>query len=260
MKKEWSGKKTAAVICGCLGAGIILLVTFYISVFQLVRGVLVLERKYGGNIASEYYEFHNEVKNNLSYQVRFEDYEEKFGDSKNSSVDIAYPVVYGKDDFTAVNKIIQKEIGKVKSYVESVAGQLGKSEEFEFDGECYVTYMDEELLSIIYVEYGYLNDEVYESYVVSVNIDMESKMALTNTQLLDIDDEFSIDFRERCEKQNGSIELLNYYSDQNITQMLTSEEHLIIFYTPLGMEVGFNYYGGWVTVTYRDYGKYQKQL
>lgn len=126
--------------------------------------------------------------------------------------------------------------------------------------ESYVTYMDEDVLSIAYVERGYLNGDYYESYVVSVNVDMDSRMMLTNSHLLDIDDEFSIEFRNRCEKQNGEIRSLDYYSDQDITEMLNSEDELILFYTPIGMEVGFNYYNGWVTVTYPDYLKYQKKF
>ena len=78
-------------------------------------------------------------------------------------------------------------------------------------------------------------------------------MAMTNTQILKIDDEFTIDFRERCEKQNGEIYGLNYYSDQDITSLMNEESTLILFYTPLGLEVGFNYPDGWVTVTYPDY-------
>ena len=66
-------------------------------------------------------------------------------------------------------------------------------------------------------------------------------------------DEFTIDFRERCEKQNGEIYGLNYYSDQDITSLMNEESTLILFYTPLGLEVGFNYPDGWVTVTYPDY-------
>ena len=100
------------------------------------------------------------------------------------------------------------------------------------------------------------------SYVVSVNIDMESKMALTNSQLLEINDQFSVDFRNRSQEQNGEISYLYNFTDQEITELLTNEESLIIFYTPLGMEVGFNYYYGygWVTVTYKDYKEYQRHF
>lgn len=83
---------------------------------------------------------------------------------------------------------------------------------------------------------------------------------LNNTDLLNINDSFSVDFRERCERQNGEIEELYYMSDQEITGYLTENDYLIIFYTPLGMEIGFNYYDGWVTVTYKDYKRYQKHL
>ena len=89
---------------------------------------------------------------------------------------------------------------------------------------------------------------------------METGMLMNNTHLLAVDDNFSVDFRKRCELQNGVIENLDYMSDQEITYYLTDSDYLIIFYTPLGMEVGFNYYDGWVTVTYRDYEKYQKKF
>ena len=81
-----------------------------------------------------------------------------------------------------------------------------------------------------------------------------------NAGILDIDDEFAIDFRKRCEEQNGEINGLNYYSDQQIREYLTNENSLIILYTPLGMEVGINYDDGWATVTYKDYEKFTKQF
>ena len=140
------------------------------------------------------------------------------------------------------------------------SGPRGILDIFVFDMESYVTYMEEDILSVIYVEYAYLDDQTYESYVVSVNIDMDSGMEMTNSQILEIDDEFSIDFRKRSEKQNGQSETMDYYTDQEITSMMNDDSTLIIFYTPLGMEVGFNYYYGWVTVTYPDYAKYQNPL
>ncbi len=215
-----------------------------------------------GQYDGEYYEFHNEIRDDLSYQVDFESYEYSVGDDGNISVEVTYPVVTGREAFDeeSINEIIQKELGEVEDYTESVKEWLTQEETFYFEAEGYVTYMDEDILSIIYKEYGYLDGEIYETYVVSVNIDMESGMMLANTQLLDIDDDFSIDFRERCEKQNGVIDNLSMFSDQEITYMLTNDSSLIIFYTPLGMEVGFNYYYGWVTVTYKDYQKFQKRF
>ena len=159
-----------------------------------------------------------------------------------------------------INKAIQKELSVIEEHVNDVAEKLSENASYLFEAECYVTYMDEDIFSMAYMEYGYLDGDRQETYVVSVNIDMDNGMVMTNTQLLDIDDEFSIDFRKRSDKQNGENELLDRYSDQNITEMMNQESTLIIFYTPLGMEVGFNHYYGWVTVTYPDYQDFQKKL
>lgn len=217
---------------------------------------------YGDGENTEYYELHDAVRDDLSYQVEFDSITELFDEQGNIYLDVVYPVIYSDEgiDLTSVNNAAQKELDALRDYLESVSEWLGEDESFYFEAECYVTYMDEEILSLAYVESGYLNGEAYENYIVSVNIDMESQMKLTNTQILNIDDDFSIEFRNRCEKQNGEIASLYSYSDQDITQLLTTEDNLIIFYTPLGMEIGFNYYYGWVTVTYPDYQQYQRKF
>ncbi len=318
MKGKWSAGKVVLLACGCIAAGIILIITFYISVFQFNKKILEANIKndryrqdyYDGsnenraydeegnrgdssadsedrssrgnerdrnareeqadgrdsygreNDNSEYYEFHDELREDLFYWGEFETYEEFFGENSNIIFTITYPIFYNNDgiDFTGVNNAVQKELNVLKDYAESVTEWVEDDDTFLFEAESYVTYMDEDVLSIAYVEHGYLNGDYHESYVVSVNIDMDSKMMLTNSQLLDIDDEFSIEFRKRCEKQNGEIRSLDYFSDQDITEMLNSEDELILFYTPIGMEVGLNYYSGWVTVTYPDYLNYQKKF
>lgn len=313
MKGKWSVGKVAALACGCILAGIVLIITFYISLLQFRKDIFeagirngrfqqnddgrsnddadnrrsgsadsdngrdggsARDRNSTGNQAEsrdssgresnnfEYYEFHDELRDDLFYWGEFETFEETFGENDRILFSISYPVFYNNEgiDFTGVNNAVQKELNLLKNYAESVAEWVGEDEQFVFEAESYVTYMDEEVLSIAYVEHGYLNGDYHESYVVSVNVDMNSKMMLTNSQLLDIDDEFSIEFRKRCEKQNGEIRSLDYFSDQDITEMLNSEDELILFYTPIGMEVGLNYYNGWVTVTYPDYQKYQKKF
>ena len=46
--------------------------------------------------------------------------------------------------------------------------------------------------------------------------------------------------------------------------MFSADESLILFYTPLGLEVGYNYETdssqGWVTVTFTDYEKFAKSF
>lgn len=211
---------------------------------------------------NRYYEFHNEISKDLSYQVSMEEFSEFATTNPKVRTGGNYPKVICEDKKKEerVNNIIYREIESVFDHLEYVGQELDEETLFMFAVESYVTFMDEDTLSVAYVEYGYLDDETFESYVISVNVDMESGLAMTNSQILNINDDFSIDFRERTERQNGSNEMLDYYSDQEITQLLNDEDSLIIFYTPLGMEVGFNFYYGWVTVTYQDYARYVNPL
>lgn len=297
LKKKWSAGKITAVVLGSLCGGIAILAIFCFDIFRMTRVIFSYDNEYRGPDGygrsqeedfdeedpgsydndngyddyyddygegyenSEYYEFHDELRDDLLYQVKFEYYDEWFGND-NVLVSMTYPVVYGKTnaDLSGVNNVIQREMEEIKRYAASIADEIPEGSYFSFEADSYVTYMDEETLSVIYVEYGYLDDETYESYVVSVNVDMESGLAMTNSQILDIDDEFSIEFRNRSEKQNGEVGGLSMFSDQEITDMLTDDDSLIIFYTPLGMEVGFNYYYGWVTVTYKDFEKYKSRF
>lgn len=209
----------------------------------------------------EYYEFGNAITEGLSYEISFENFERNDfveDEEGNFLMVCKYPVVTGEvPNIEGINREIIKEIEYVEEHVEQVAEYLGGGD-YEYQVNSYVTYMSEDVLSIAYEEYAYLEGDFFESYIVSVNFDMETGMILKNTQLLDVNDAFSIEFRKRCEKQNGEIEDISYMSDQEITEYLTDEESLIVFYTPIGIEVGFNYYDGWVTVTYSDYQKYQQ--
>lgn len=294
MKKTWTPGKIVAAVFGGIGASVVLIISLYASLRPLSASIKLMDRffydsqeenneeaelleadqpdeetadddrtaekKSAGK--DQYYEFHNEISSGLSYQIDMEEFTEFAEGSSNVLADGNYPKVLCEDKKKEerVNNIIYREIESIFDHLEYVGQELDDDTFFMYEVESYITYMDEDILSVAYVEYGYLDDEAFESYVISINVDMESGLAMTNSQMLNIDDDFSIDFRERTERQNGSNELLDYYSDQEITQMLNDEDSLIIFYTPLGMEIGFNYYYGWVTVTYPDYARYVNPL
>ncbi|MGN0376780.1 MAG: hypothetical protein ACI4ED_04020 [Suilimivivens sp.] len=218
----------------------------------------------GNEVSEEYYDFEDDIKENLTYHAAIESYDRNDFVSENggrASLHFDYPVISGEiPNVDGINQTIHAEIDSIEEHITSSMEFLSEGDNYEYIGYGYVTYMSEEILSVAYVEYGYLNDSFLESYVVSLNFDMQTGMVLSNTQLVDINDSFSVDFRERCEKQNGEIYELSYMSDQEITAYLTGNDSLIIFYTPLGMEIGFNYYAGWVTVTYKDYNQFMKQF
>lgn len=278
MDQKWSGGKIAGLIIGglaalfiaflSLAAGVYYLGTHYVLPFMestedISYDESLLEEEQEEDWdpeektdtdVEEYYEFEDDIKADLSYQVD-KDVIEESEETGIAKMIAERPYVIMEDQVKEdrINGLIKKEMEKVREHIEQIAGELSKENEFQMEVRSYITYMDEETLSIVLEEDGYLDNSFYESRLISLNFDMETGMAMTNTQILKIDDEFTIDFRERCKKQNGEIYGLNYYSDQDITSLMNEESTLILFYTPLGLEVGFNYPDGWVTVTYPDY-------
>lgn len=123
----------------------------------------------------------------------------------------------------------------------------------------YVTYNDEDMISIVIDEYVVLDDE-YHVDLYPINIDVKNGVVLDNGSLLQIDAEFAREFRRRNDEQNGSVDYLDALSDEELAQVLRDKQSVIAYYTPLGMEVGMNYSdsstSGWLTVTYKDYEKY----
>ena len=300
MKEGWSVGKIIGVIAGVIAAVIILWVAFVASVFQLIDFVDEMEEdsadEYewsfdyddkndfddkdwgdwyddededqssgGGNIGEgEYYEFENDIREDLFYQVEIQSYEKgDFTSEKGGKANVSFEYARVSGDvpnLDGINQALYEEVSKVEKHIDSSLEYLSENDNYEYTGTCYVTYMSEDIFSVAYVEYGYLNDQFLQSYVISLNFDMQTGMVLGNTNLINVNDQFSVDFRDRCEKQNGEISGLSILSDQEITEYLSDKDSLIIFYTPLGMEIGFNYYDGWATVTYRDYEKFTKQF
>ncbi len=211
----------------------------------------------------DYYEFHDDVKNNLSYSIRW-DYFEYDTDNENVSIYIDYPVIVGDDvpNLDKLNAAIESEVSLFSEYYEDEYAQYMDDNDdsyFFVSATGYVTYMSESVLSVAFQE-EIASNFFSAVYIYCINIDMNAGVVMDNTDIIEVDDDFSVDFRERNEKQNGKISALDSMSDQEITKHLKSSDNLIIFYTPQGMEIGINYGdgSGWVTVTYHDYKKYLK--
>ncbi len=207
-----------------------------------------------------YYTLQQDIKYDLSYQIELEDYEYET-DYENVMITATVPVISGEDvpNLDKLNEGIRKEVEQVTELFEEDYEAHIKEDEDSYFGAMlvgYVTYMDEDKLSIAYQE-EIDSDLGGGVYLISINIDMKSGVILDNEEMLTTDDEFSVDFRKRSEEQNGEIAYLYYMTDQQITEYFNSD-NIIVFYTPKGMEIGFNYEEGWVTVTYEDYEPYLK--
>lgn len=205
----------------------------------------------------QYYTLHDDIKSDLSYSVDFDEYE--YTEDEKVVIRVSYPVIDGKDvpNLKHLNDAVQEEVELFKDYLKEYEGYLDNEDSF-FSAVSmgYVTYMDEEKLSIVFSENIY-TDLYSNAYLYSINIDMENGVILENENMLSIDDDFSVEFRTKSDIQNGEIVYLTGMTDQQITDYFNSS-NVIVFYTPKGMEIGFNYEAGWVTVTYEEYEKYLK--
>ena len=277
MKKKWTtGKIIGVSMLSVLGV-VILWIAFVVSVYQLATvigsidgttaeraGITGDSDNMNGDSDEEYYDFEQDIRDDLSYEVELEEFDKEDYDCPEGAearLAITYPVVVGDiPNVEGINRKLYEEVITADEDITAVADLMEDGDSFEYQSECYVTYMDENFLSVAFQKRGMLNDSMIGAVIVSMNFDLQTGLPVGNTGILDIDDEFAIDFRKRCEEQNGEINGLNYYSDQQIREYLTDENSLIIFYTPLGMEVGINYDDGWATVTYKDYEKFTKQF
>lgn len=208
-----------------------------------------------------YYSLHNEIRNDLPYSVEMEEYEYETT-YENVDIRVIYPIVKGKDipNLDKINSTIKDEVDFITEYFEDEYQDYMSDDSDYFTGVStgYVAYMDEDKLSIVFdenISSRYFSDV----FLYSLNIDMENGIILDNESLLSIDDDFSVDFRKRSKIQNSeaSTDYLAMMTDQEITKHFKSSD-IIVFYTPMGMEIGFNFDQGWVTVTYQDYEKYLK--
>ncbi|MCM1251588.1 MAG: hypothetical protein NC321_02110 [Clostridium sp.] len=206
----------------------------------------------------EYYTLHDDIKENLSYSIEWEYYEYEPDDS-DVLILIDYPVIIGNrvPNLDRINEVLADEVAVFTEYYEDEYANYmyGEDNYFYATATGYVTYMSEDVLSVVFSEMIY-SDYYDSAYCYSINIDMRDGIIMDNTDIITVDDDFSVDFRYRSDRQNGNA--VEWASDQEITEFLTSPGNLIIYYVPQGMEIGFNYDEGWVTVTYHDYEDFLK--
>lgn len=127
----------------------------------------------------------------------------------------------------------------------------------------YVTFMSEDVISIVFDERIYLNETKMPG-LYAMNIDVKTGAVLPNQDMLNYTKALTKKFRSQNSVQNGDEMDLAEWPDELIGQLLSSEAG-VAFYTPVGLEVGFNYNGingmnGWVTVTVKDYEQFLKKL
>lgn len=201
-----------------------------------------------------YVELADAIRDDLSYSVDFEEYS-YVDDDDYVYISVWYATV--SDDLPFADKI--NEYLEEGAMYYAWAYESDDTSNFTLDVESFVTYMDEETLSVVVDERIYLGSEVdYNLYCM--NFDLKTGTLLYNTDIVDATDELAQAFRKQSEYQNGITSSVENYTNEEIKDFMSDEDSLILYYTPVGLEIGYNHPEGWVTVTFKDYQKYLKKL
>ncbi len=204
------------------------------------------------------------INDDVSYQIVPKTYDKSEVDS-DVIIEVNYYQLEG-DNIPNVDKL-NEAIEKASLYY---ADEFLNSTGFAEYGEsymawvdAYVTYNDEDMLSIVLDENIYMDGESYVD-LYSINVDLKNGLMLDNTSMVNFDEAFAAELRKRNNEQNGHIDYLDQLSDKELLEKLRDKNSIIAYFTPLGMEIGLNYnegaYGGWFTVTYKDYEDYKDKF
>jgi len=201
-----------------------------------------------------YVELADYIRDDLSYSVEFEEY--THSDYENSVyISVWYAQV---SDDVKNSETINEYLMDGALYYASMFEE-DYTEDLSLEIESFVTYMDEETLSVVVYEYVYLEGDVlYDLYCM--NFDLKTGTLLDNTSIIEVSDELVDAFVDQSIYQNGYTSSVSDYTSEEIADFMRDEESLILFYTPVGLEIGYNHPNGWVTATLKDYQRFLKKL
>lgn len=125
----------------------------------------------------------------------------------------------------------------------------------------YVTYMDEEVISVVVCTYMYyLNQDGISEWLSEMNsltFDLTSGLEIPREEILDLDIDLARQFMELLEEQEEKNPNGFYLLDLGTPESLL-KDHLandlsnFVFYTPVGIEVGVNRFDMYSTVTVKE--------
>ena len=209
--------------------------------------------------------YYESICDSIDYNVTYginREYYEYISEEGNVTFKVAYIQLEG--DIPNLETLNEKIRESTCYYVDSYFESYQESEDYqgyiEYFSDSYIPYNDENKLSIVLDENWSIDgDSGFSLY--GINIDLTSGMILENSSVITISDEFADIFRSKSDLQNGTgISGLDNITNEELVQYLTDDSSSIIFFTPIGLELGYNYtvsdYSGWVTVSFDEYEKY----
>ncbi len=212
-----------------------------------------------------YVELADAVREDLSYQIEWEEYD--YVDDKTGATAVGrYPRLVGGTipHVDELNERIEEEATYYSDlYAYYKEWQEGENLSYASESIGYVTYMDEERISIVFQE-RFLMDLESSISLYSINIDLMSGEILDNGSVIEYSPELAKAFRNQNEYQNGAVEAVDGMNDEELLDFLSDPDTNIVFFTPVGLEIGYNYSTsdgtGWVTATLKDYSRFTKKF
>lgn len=222
---------------------------------------IVPEEDYVPSPEDDYYvNLANSVRDDLSYQIEWEEYN-YVDDETQATASGRYPQLVGGNipHLEELNAAIEEEA----TYYSNLYGYY---KDWQEDGSLYasssvgyVTFMDEDKISIVLQE-QFMMDGTSSISLYSMNIDLVSGTIMDNGSIIEYSDTLAAAFRDQNDYQNGYVEAVDDLTDEELTDFLSDTDTNIIFFTPVGLEIGYNYTtdtsSGWVTATLKDYERY----
>jgi hypothetical protein len=92
-------------------------------------------------------------------------------------------------------------------------------------------------------------DSTYSETLSAMNFHVASGEQIAYSQMAEVNQDLALRFRSQDKIQNGGVEYVQNSTDEELLEILQDPDSVVMFYSPVGLEVGFNYDRGWVTVT-----------
>lgn len=206
-----------------------------------------------------YLELADAVREDLSYRIEWKEYNVSNEDGTVTAAG-RYPQISGEvTNKAALNVFLEEQaIFYRDSYAQLAEDNAGMGT-CQISSYGYVTYMDEDTLSVVMDESVRIGDTGFID-LYAVNLDLNTGSIMENSQLVEYSNAVADAFRKQNQRQNGRVEAVDDMSDEVLLEHLSDPDNGIVYRTPVGLEIGFNYFTaddfGWVTVTLKEYARF----
>ena len=156
-----------------------------------------------------------------------------------------YPILdlEGADQFAKINDTIRElALAYRDSYKECESG---------ISTFGYVTLMDEDKISIVF-KHNFYKKNVTEVLLDARTFSIETGEVVSPEEMVEIDLDLAMRFQSQDKLQNDGVDAVQDRSAEELLEILEDPDKAVFFYTPVGLEAGFNYETGWVTVTLKE--------